>query len=122
MENIVGLFAGNDKTFGDTIISIFQYERIAAVMLAVTSAVMGMLYGFGYTKLALLINVMQLFVFRIPTLYFLMNYSELGSESVGIAMMVSNIMVGFTAIVIALFVIRNVKSQQVEKNELLHAT
>jgi len=106
---LIGFFANGDKAFAAEILSIFKYERIASVTLAVTAAVMGMLYGFGYTKLALLINALRLFAFRIPTLFLLIRFSALGSESVGIAMMVSNGLVGLTAIILGWIVIVKIK-------------
>lgn len=72
------------------------------------AAVMALLYGFGYTKLTLLINFCRVFVFRIPILWGLQQFTQIGSKSVGIVMMVSNILVGIMAVVVAGIVIRDI--------------
>lgn len=109
MDNIINWFAKGDMVFAQEIKNIFKYEYYAFVTLAITASVMGLLYGLGYTKLSFVINFARLFVFRVPTLYILKEFTNLGSESVGIAMMVSNGMVGVLAIMISFFVIRKIK-------------
>ena len=58
---------------------------------------MAFLFGYGYTKLTLIINFCRVFVYRIPVLWLLQNFTNLGSESVGIMMAISNIFVAFHA-------------------------
>ncbi len=111
MDTFILIFAGDDLIFANEIRKIFQYERIAAITLAASAAVLGLLYGLGYTKLALVINTARLFVFRVPTLYLLIKFTDIGSEAVGIAMMVSNGMVGFTALIVSIFVISKIKKE-----------
>ena len=53
----------------------------------------------------------RVFVFRVPVLWFLQNFTNLGSESVGIVMMVSNISVAFVAILAAAIVIPAAKKK-----------
>lgn len=110
-HQIVGIFSQGDAEFAAEIMSIFKYERYALITLTIASASMGLLYGFGYTKLSLGINFARLFVFRIPILYVLQTFTNLGSESVGIAMMVSNILVGTLSLSIALIVIWKIKKE-----------
>lgn len=111
MDFFINIFAGDDVVFAEEIRKIFKYERIAAITLAISAAVMGFLYGFGYTKLALLINTLRLFAFRIPTLYILIHYTNLGSESVGIAMLVSNGFVGVAALIVSVIVIKKIRKE-----------
>lgn len=115
MNQIVGLFARGDVEFAKEIYGILKYERYALITLTFTSAVMGFLYGFGYTKLSLVINFTRLFIFRIPSLYILQNFTTLGSESVGVAMMVSNCLVGVTAGITCFVVIKKMKKKSVEE-------
>ena len=91
---------------------MYGYEALGAVTLGINAAVMALLYGFGYTKLTLVLNVMRVFVFRIPVLWFLQNFTDIGSESVGIVMMVSNISVGVCAGIVAFFVIRRIRKKE----------
>lgn len=112
MDEIIAVFSQGDIEFAKEIRSIFGYERYALITLTITSACMGFLYGFGYTKLSLGINFMRLFVYRIPILYILQNFTNLGSESVGLAMMISNCLVGVTSAGICIVVIQRLKRKQ----------
>ncbi len=108
-DQLIAIFSKGDIEFAKEIKSIFQYERYALITLTVSSASMGFLYGFGYTKLSLMINFMRLFAFRIPILFGLQRFTNLGSQGVGIAMMSSNILVGILSLSIALMVIWKMK-------------
>lgn len=114
IEQISYLFAnsveGVDYEFQATIMKVFAYDSFGScVPLGINAAVMALLFGFGYTKLTLLINFCRVFVFRIPVLWALQNFTSLGSESVGIVMAVSNIMVAVMSSITAFFVIRHLK-------------
>lgn len=113
LDPIITLFTQGDMEFARVVKGIARYERYGILPLIFTTAVMGFLYGFGYTKLSLGINFARLFVFRIPTLYIMQSYTNLGSESIGVAMMVSNCLVGVTAGIVYLFVIKNLKNKSV---------
>lgn len=107
-----GLFASGDEAFRQLIVSVYRYEALGAVPLGITAAVMALLYGFGYTRISLLINFCRVFVFRIPILYFLQHYTSIGSKSVGIVMMASNTLVGIMSILVAVLVIRRIHIKQ----------
>lgn len=94
--------------FQEMIIAINRYELIGGcIPLGVLSSCMALLFGFGRTKLTLLINFSRVFLFRIPVLWILQNFTSLGTESVGITMMVSNILVAVMALIIALLVVHS---------------
>ena len=117
IQDITYLFAnsshGLDPIFQQTIINVFMYDSFGSCLpLGINSAVMSLLFGFGYTKLSLIINFSRIFVFRIPVLWALQNFTELGSESVGIVMAVSNIGVALLSSIIGFFVIKHVKKEQ----------
>ncbi|MBO5278156.1 MAG: MATE family efflux transporter [Lachnospiraceae bacterium] len=87
--------------FQEMIIAINYYDIIGGcVPLGIFSSCMAFLFGYGKTRLTLLLNFCRVFVFRIPVLWALQNFTQLGSESVGITMMVSNILVAVMAIVV----------------------
>ncbi len=94
-------FAGDDQEFAGMIGAIYRYEAMGAIPLGINAAVMGLLYGFGKTRLTLFINICRLFVFRIPVLWALQRFTGLGADSLGIAMAVSNICSGILAAVVA---------------------
>ena len=97
-----------DQDFCDLIVSIHQWEMLGYITLGVNSATIALLLGYGYTKLTMLLNVARVFVYRIPVLWFLQNFTGIGAEAVGITMMVSNICVGVTAVVVAIPVLRKI--------------
>lgn len=109
MEPIISVFARGNMEFANEIRKIFGYERYAIIAFTTASAVMGLLYGFGYTRLSLVVNFMRLFLFRIPVLYILQNFTNFGSESVGIAMMISNGLIGLTSVFLCFYVIQKMK-------------
>lgn len=113
LEPITYVFAnsagGFDAEFQNMIIMMYRIEVFGAcIPLAFNSAVMALLLGFGYTKLTLLINFLRLFVFRIPVLYALQTYTDLGAISCGLVMLISNTLVSITSLVVAFFVIRHI--------------
>ncbi len=116
LEQITALFAssqgGYDRTFQEMIMHIFVYDSAgSAIPLAINAAVMALMFGLGYTKRTLFINFMRIFVYRIPVLWALQNFTELGSEAVGVMMMISNICTAATALVMAFAVLRKLKRE-----------
>lgn len=114
IEPITWLFANSQEGFNaefqQTIIKVLRYDSFGScVPLGINAAVMALMFGFGYTKLTLLINFSRVFIFRIPVLWALQNFTSLGSESVGIVMMVSNICVAIMSSIMCLIVMRRIK-------------
>ena len=100
---------GLDVQFQQTIKTVFMYDAFGGcVPLGINAAVMSLLFGFGYTKLSMVINFSRVFIFRIPVLWALQNFTALGSESVGIVMMVSNILTAVMSVAIGIFVLKNI--------------
>ena len=85
---------------------VYSYEVMTAAFLGINSASMAFLYGSGRTKTGFVINTVRLFVFRVPLLWFLQNYTSIGKQSVGIVMLVSNIMVAICALSAAVWFAR----------------
>ncbi|MDF2887042.1 MAG: efflux family protein [Lacrimispora sp.] len=102
------IFAGENREFADMIASIYRYEAYGAIPLGINASVLALLYGFGRTKITLAINFCRVFVFRVPVLWYLQNYTEMGSSSVGVVMAVSNICTGLFALIIGFIEIRRV--------------
>ena len=106
---LAGIFAQSennfDPAFRDMIVSIHQWEMLGYITLGINSATIALLLGYGYTKLTLVLNVARVFVYRVPVLWALQQFTSLGAEAVGITMMVSNVCTGLTAIVIAIPVV-----------------
>lgn len=117
IEPITWLFANSQEGFNvefqQTIIKVFRYDSFGGcVPLGINAAVMALLFGFGKTKLTLFCNFCRVFVFRIPILWALQNFTTLGSESVGIVMGASNILTAMLSCIVAAFVIHDIKKKQ----------
>ncbi|MGN0318162.1 MAG: MATE family efflux transporter [Lachnospira sp.] len=117
IEPITYLFANSQEGFNaefqQTIIHVFRYDSLGGcIPLGINAAVMSLLFGFGKTKLTLLCNFSRVFVFRIPILWALQNFTALGSESVGIVMGLSNFLTAMLSCIVAFFVIRDIKKKR----------
>ncbi len=114
LDQISALFAmsqgGFNAEFQEMIARIYVYDAGgAAIPLAINNAVMALLFGLGYTKLTLVINFLRVFAYRIPVLWYIQNYTALGSEGVGVMMMVSNVSTAITAFAVAMVVLHRLK-------------
>jgi Na+-driven multidrug efflux pump len=103
---LINLFAKGNVDFAHEISKIYHYEIWGSIFLAAGTTVQGMLYGFGFTRLAMILNIIRLFGYRIPTLWYIQNMTSLGSEGVGLTMFISNALYGITTIITSFFVIR----------------
>lgn len=110
-----------DPEFCAMIVDIHKWEMLGYVTLGINSATIALLLGYGYTKLTMLLNVARVFVFRVPVLWFLQQFTGLGAESVGITMMVSNVCTGVSAAIIAIPVLlriyRKAQAEQMAEQE-----
>lgn len=108
VEPISMISAANNREFANMIASIYRYEALAAIPLGIHSAVVGLMYGLGKTKQTLVMNFCRVFVFRVPVLYYLQNFTDFGRtdgpHTIGICLAVSNILCGILAVVIAIVV------------------
>lgn len=107
----------------EMISEIFFYEKMGIITLGINSAVLGLLYGFGYTKISMVINLLRVFGFRVPSLvcmfYIFPNFGiDYGWKAVGIAMGFSNIMIGIVAIIVAIIIVVKIKKQEQKRKEL----
>lgn len=72
---------------------------MSILALSVNAAVLGVLYGYGQTKMTMLLNISRVFVFRIPILWYLQTFhKEIGAEAAGISMGISNICIALASV------------------------
>lgn len=110
-------FADGNAEKAALIEKIFGYESIGIVALGVNSAVNGLIYGLGYTKLSMVCNLSRLFVFRIPSMLVMINFfPNMGAESLGIAMLVSNVGIGLMSLVIGIVCLIQIKQHKTQDN------
>lgn len=98
-----------DQAFCDMIVSIHRWEMFGYITLGVNSACNALMLGYGYAKRTMLLNMARVFVFRIPVLWYLQNYTQMGAEAVGVTMMVSNIATGICSALVVIPVIREIR-------------
>lgn len=110
---IIQAFARGNLAFSEEIDKIYTWERLDTILIAVNISVMGLLYGFGKTKVSMWINIVRLFVYRIPVLLIFMKtpfiFNTLGTQAVGIAMLISNCLTGLTSGTATLIIIKRLK-------------
>ncbi len=109
---IVARFAQGNPEFAHYIKVIFFYEKFAIIALSVNSSLLGLLYGLGYTRIAMTLNIIRLFVFRIPSLYFFQKFTNIGFEGIGWAMLISNLFIGITSILVYLFIEKRIAREE----------
>lgn len=97
-----------DPDFQQMIVDIHRWEMLGYITLGVNSATVALLLGYGYSRLTMLLNVARVFLFRVPVLWCFQRWTTLGPEAVGLTMMVSNVLTGLSAIVIAIPVVRRI--------------
>ena len=106
LNQLAGLFAGDNAEFAGMIKQIYRFEAVGAIPLGVNAAVMALLYGFGKTRVTLVMNFCRVFLFRVPVLWALQQFTDLGNVSAGIVMAVSNVASGVLAAVVGVIEIR----------------
>lgn len=119
-DAIIGLYDQNAlaegaEEFLALIKSIHRYDSLSILALAVNSAVLGVLYGFGQTKMTMVLNISRVFVFRIPVLWYLQTFhKEIGAEAAGISMGISNIGIALASLVCLLIFLIKLKKKGIE--------
>ena len=108
LNQLAGLFAGDNAEFAEMIKQIYRFEAVGALPLGVNAAVMALLYGFGKTRVTLVMNFCRVFLFRVPVLWALQQFTDLGNVSAGIVMAVSNVASGVLAAVVGVIEIRRI--------------
>ena len=101
LDEIISLFnLKNDSLqFVTMIKEIFYYDCLTIPALAINTAILGILYGYGQTFLATINNLLRIAT-RIFVLWFLQTYHpEIGWEAAGISMGISNIAIALFAII-----------------------
>ncbi|MBR2381768.1 MAG: MATE family efflux transporter [Clostridia bacterium] len=105
--------AADAEMFLALIKSIHRYDSLSILALAVNSAVLGVLYGFGQTKITMVLNISRVFVFRIPVLWYLQTFhKEIGAEAAGISMGVSNICIAIASLLCLGFFLLKLKKTE----------
>lgn len=82
--------------------SYMYYTLITLLMLDMFFIYQGLFQGSGNAKYSMFIDVLRLWVIRIPLLFFFKYFTELGATGIWIAMAVSNVLISIIAHIIYL--------------------
>lgn len=93
----------------EMIFNIVKYERLDILFMAIQSCAFGYLYGYGRTRITMILSSTQLFLFRIPSLYFMLYVLHMNYECAGIAMLFSNAVNGVISFILVILIIINMK-------------
>lgn len=120
-DEIIGLYNQNELAEGaaeflQLIKSIHKYDSLSILALAVNSAVLGVLYGYGKTKMTMILNISRVFVFRIPILWYLQTFhKEIGAEAAGLSMGISNICIAIASLACLGIFLWRIRSKKAEE-------
>jgi Na+-driven multidrug efflux pump len=123
-DQIIGLYNQNEMAEGAAeflalIKSIHRYDSLSILALAVNAAVLGVLYGYGQTRMTMVLNISRVFVFRIPILWYLQTFhKEIGAEAAGISMGISNICIALASIACLAIFLRRIKAERNGKTKV----
>ena len=107
------------EEFAKHISNVFFYEKRGIITLAINSAVLGLLYGLGYTTIASRINISRVFLFRVPVFLILQASfpNRDGYQICGLSRGISNILIGILAGIVGILVLLHLKKRRKVKEE-----
>lgn len=114
---LINMFSGDKdpaqaEEFMNYVRMIHNYDSWSIPSLAINAAVMGVLYGFGKTKLAMVINISRAFLFRIPILLLLLFcFPQLGVECAGLSMGISNVCIAVMSLICLVIFLLQIKKK-----------
>ena len=121
---LIGLYSQEQdpehaQEFMNYVRMIHNYDSWSIPSLAINSAVLGLLYGFGKTKITMAINIARAFVFRIPILLILLYcFPELGVECAGLSMGISNVCIALMSIVCLVVFLFQIRKKRLSRNAI----
>lgn len=91
-DQIIPLIVNKETTpeFIKIAVTLFRWEVFSKLNGAIISITLAMFYGYRHTKVAMVVNIARLFVFRIPVLWVFQTFFNYGYESIGFTMFISN--------------------------------
>jgi putative MATE family efflux protein len=98
-----------DPLFRQMIIDIYFWEKFSTLTSASIAVITGLFIGFKFTKISLFINIVRLFVFRLPVLWVLQKVG-VGYVALGYVMFISNFLTMVVAFILLLFFYHKIKN------------
>jgi Na+-driven multidrug efflux pump len=88
--------------FIEMVYRLFRWEVFSKLTGAIIAITLSMFYGFRHTKISMAMNIIRLFVFRIPVLWAFQTFTSIGFESIGMTMFISNTTTAVVALILAM--------------------
>lgn len=110
VDKIIPIFTTEtDPLFYEMILNIYYWEKFSVLTSASIAVITGLFIGFKFTKVAFILNVARLFIFRLPLLW-LLQYLGVGYIALGYVMFISNTLTMLTAFVMLIIFILKLKT------------
>ncbi|MFA5513579.1 MAG: MATE family efflux transporter [Sphaerochaetaceae bacterium] len=81
-------------------VTMFKYTTTGVILFAVFTVVLGAFQGGGETKVVMILNIVRLWVIRVPLCYLLPWLFNFGAVGIWIAMLISNLVVSFWSFIL----------------------
>jgi Na+-driven multidrug efflux pump len=108
-DRIVPLFTDtNDTLYLAMLTDIFRLERFSMITSSTIAVITGMFIGFKRTNVAFFLNIIRLFIFRLPSLLIMIN-ADIGYVALGYTMLISNTMTAIVAVVFLIIFLKRLK-------------
>jgi Na+-driven multidrug efflux pump len=108
-ERILPLFTDTtDHVYLGMLKDIFRFERFSMITSSMIAVITGMFIGFKRANIAFFLNIIRLFVFRLPSLIIMIKL-DVGHEALGYTMLISNSLTALVALTLALMFLRHIK-------------
>lgn len=110
IDKMIPWFTTNSTLeFAELTKAIFRYEKFSIITGATTGIVSALFIGFKISKVTLILNVLRIYLFRIPVLLLLIHLN-VGPIALGYVMFISNTSTAIVALLFAFHFYRKVKS------------
>ncbi|MBO5352622.1 MAG: hypothetical protein J6A77_04925 [Lachnospiraceae bacterium] len=113
-EQIAVFFAPNDTLYQEMIVNIFAWECFDIAFLGISHSCNALFNGFGKTKATMLFSMLRLFALRVPVLLLLMHVVKMDYTACGVAMFVSNTVIGIVQLIAAMVYYAKMKEKHPE--------
>ena len=98
-EQVAAFYAPGNPAYQEMIIRIFSWECFDIAFLGFSHTANALFNGFGKTRATMVFSMVRLFGLRVPVLLLLMHVVQMDYSACGIAMFVSNTVIGMIQLV-----------------------
>ncbi|CCV64085.1 MATE efflux family protein NorM [Alteracholeplasma palmae J233] len=94
---------------------MFKWEKYSLLTSPALGLITGLFVAFKKTQVTFILNIVRVFVFRLPVLYLFYKFTKMNYEAVGITMFISNTATFIVGGIVYLIFIRNLKHYGYQK-------